>query len=428
MKKVLVITYYWPPAGGPGVQRWLKFISYLRDFGMEPFLYIPENPHYPVEDNTLLAQVPENVRTYSLKISEPMQWAGRFLKKDVKRISSGVITAEKQGLLERVLLWVRGNFFIPDARVLWVKPSVTYLGELLERETIDMLITTGPPHSLHLIGLALKKKYGIKWVADFRDPWTSIGYHDKLKLGRSARKKHRQLERMVLNAADKVIVTSMTTASEFGQITKKPIVVVTNGYDPNIYAVDPPPVEPGFVISHIGSMLSGRNPVALWHVLGEMIAENVRFREQFCLRLVGVVSPDVLQSLKKYGLEPYLEQVAYVAHSEAVRYQQTSQLLLLVEIDSEDTRGILPGKLFEYIAARRPILAIGPAGWEAGDIIRETGAGAVFNHQDTDKIREELNSWFRQFMEGTLKHNGGNIEKYSRRELTRKLASELQWE
>jgi glycosyltransferase involved in cell wall biosynthesis len=327
-----------------------------------------------------------------------------------------------------VLLWVRGNYFIPDARVLWVKPSIAYLSELLEREAVDILITTGPPHSLHLIGHALKKKHGLKWVADFRDPWTSIAYHGKLKLGKSAAKRHRYLEKMVLNAADKIIVTSKTTAREFGQISGKPISVITNGYDPKIFAAAPPATDPRFVISHIGSLLSERNPIGLWKVLGQLVAESDAFRERFCLRLVGIISPDVLESLKSFGLEPYLERVDYVPHSEAVHYQQTSQLLLLIEIDSDETRGILPGKLFEYLASRRPILAIGPTGWEAGEIVLETGAGAVFNYHSVDALREKITAWFGQYLKGGLENTGGEIEKYSRRELTRKLASELKWE
>jgi hypothetical protein len=220
MKKVLVITYYWPPAGGPGVQRWLKFVTYFRDFGIEPVLYVPENPDYPIRDTSLSGEVPSGIRIYSKKIREPLQWLGGRIKKEAKRISSGIVGAGPSPT-EKALLWIRGNFFIPDARILWVKPSVRYLKEVLAKEGIDTVITTGPPHSTHLIGLALQKQEGIRWLADFRDPWTTIGYHDKLKLGRFARKKHKRLEKLVLRNAGKIVVTSETTQQEFQRITTR---------------------------------------------------------------------------------------------------------------------------------------------------------------------------------------------------------------
>jgi hypothetical protein len=181
-KKILIITYYWPPAGGPGVQRWLNFVKYLPDFGVQPIVFIPENPTYPIIDEALVNEVSDKTIILKHKIFEPYQLAGIFSKKQTKKISSGIIpNQKKQTFLEKILLWIRGNLFIPDARKYWVKPSVDYLKKYIKENEIDTIVTSGPPHSLHLIGLHLKNDLKINWLADFRDPWTTIGYHKALK-------------------------------------------------------------------------------------------------------------------------------------------------------------------------------------------------------------------------------------------------------
>ncbi|NNC49546.1 MAG: glycosyltransferase, partial [Flaviramulus sp.] len=254
-KKVLIITYYWPPAGGPGVQRWLKFVKYLPEFGIEPIVYVPENPHYPIIDETLATEIPKSITILKQSIKEPYKWASLFSKKASKTISKGIISERKrQNIIEKALLYVRGNFFIPDARKNWVKPSVEYLKAYISKENIEVVITTGPPHSLHLIGLKLKEQLGVKWLADFRDPWTTIGYHKQLKLTKASLEKHKDLEKQVLNTADQVLATSFTTKTEFQQITNKPIEVITNGYDaetPVDFKLDSK-----FSLAHIGSLLS----------------------------------------------------------------------------------------------------------------------------------------------------------------------------
>src|SRR5690606_1765034 len=267
--KVLIITYYWPPAGGPGVQRWLKFVKYLPDFGIEPVVYIPENPTYPLIDKGLLKEVDPNTTIIKQRIIEPYSWAAALSKGNTKKISSGIIPNKKrQSVIQKAMLWVRGNLFIPDARVLWVKPSAKYLAKYIKENGIETVITTGPPHSLHLIGLNLKKELGINWIADFRDPWTTIGYHKELKLSRKSAIQHRQMEREVLNTANKVIVTSPTTKAEFSHLTKKPVTVITNGYD--VEKVMKEPLDEKFTLAHIGSFLSERNPRILWKALKEL--------------------------------------------------------------------------------------------------------------------------------------------------------------
>jgi hypothetical protein len=292
-KKLLIITYYWPPAGGPGVQRWLKFVKYLPDFDIQPIVYVPENPTYPIVDDGLLNEVSDKAIILKNKIFEPYQLAGIFSKKQTQKISSGIIpAAKKQSVLEKLLLWVRGNLFIPDARKYWVKPSVTYLKKYIQENNIDTIVTSGPPHSLHLIGLKLKEELGVKWFADFRDPWTTIGYHKALKLSSYADKKHKFLESKVLNAADTIIVTSKTTKSEFQLLTQKPIEVITNGYD--IENVAKQTLDEKFTMAHIGSFLSDRNPKVLWEVLQELVSENSTFSANFQLKLIGKISQETV--------------------------------------------------------------------------------------------------------------------------------------
>lgn len=423
MKKVLIIAYYWPPAGGPGVQRWLKFVKYLPHFGIQPLVYIPENPHYPIEDASLLTEVPKDVTIYRHPIREPYVWAKFLSIKRTDRISSGIIKTKNQSVLEKAMLWVRGNFFIPDARKNWVKPSVGFLLDLLEKENIETIITTGPPHSVHLIGQQLKQRKGLTWLADFRDPWTTIGYHKKLRLTASSQRKHKELEHLVLNHSDKIIVTSKTTKQEFEGITKKPITVITNGYDSDYEGGDH--LDDRFTISHIGSLLTGRNPKNLWKVLSRLAREDAVFRNDLQLEFMGVVSQDVMDSLYQYELAPYVKLKGYGSHAEALRKQRRSQVLLLVEIDSVETKGIIPGKLFEYMAAKRPILAVGPKNWEAGEIINETCSGVVFDYRDESRLKEVLLDWYAAFKEGKLAMPAKNIEKYSRRTLTKKLTELL---
>ncbi|OEK08582.1 glycosyl transferase family 1 [Flavivirga aquatica] len=423
-KKVLIITYYWPPAGGPGVQRWLKFVKYLTEFNIEPVVYIPENPNYPLIDESLVSEVSDKLTVLRHPIKEPYKLARVFSKKSSKTISKGIISDnKKQSFVEKLMLYVRGNFFIPDARIGWVKPSVEYLSEYIKKENIQTIITSGPPHSLHLIGLNLKKKFKLKWLADFRDPWTTIGYHKQLKLMKSSEERHKNLEKQVLNIADQIIVTSFVTKKEFEQITARPIEVITNGYDKE--SVKAFEMDSMFTISHIGSLLSKRNPEILWKVLSDLVVENTSFSKEFKLNFVGAVSEEVLESIKKNNLSNYINNVGYVSHKEAVMFQRKSQILLLIEIDSEDTKCIIPGKLFEYMVSNRPIIAIGPKASDVEKIIKETNTGNYFSYSDYKSLKIIILEHFHSFQNKTLQSHPIGLQKYHRKELTKSLSKLL---
>ncbi|SKB31230.1 hypothetical protein SAMN05660776_0298 [Salegentibacter holothuriorum] len=424
MEKVLIITYYWPPAGGPGVQRWLKFVKYLRDFGIEPVVYIPENPNYPMRDKSFETEIPEGITILKKTIFEPYQIAGIFAKNQTKTISKGIIAAEEnQSLLQKFLLFIRGNLFIPDARKFWIKPSVKFLKTYLEEEGIKKIITTGPPHSLHLIGLELKKELDLKWIADFRDPWTQIGYHKKLKLTKKNDQKHKDLECEVLNSADQIITTSFTTKAEFSEKTSKPISVITNGFDVEKNKIQSTELNTEFSISHIGSLLSERNPENLWRAIAELANENSGFSKDLELKLAGTVSEEVITSIKSAGLGEKLQLLGYVNHKEAINVQQKSRLLLLIEINSKETRGIIPGKLFEYLMAKRPILAIGPKKWDVQQILEETGSGEYFQYSEKDRLKSLILAHYEVYKKGKSGFVTGNIQQYHRKNLTQKLAN-----
>lgn len=423
-KKVLIVTYYWPPAGGPGVQRWLKFIKYLPEFGIEPIVYCPENPNYPVLDPSLTDEIPKNITILKKPISEPYGWAKIFSQSSTRQISSGIIPIlKKQTITDKLLLFIRGNFFIPDARKNWVKPSVKFLTHYISEHNIETVITTGPPHSLHLIGLALRRQLNIKWIADFRDPWTTIGYHKKLNLSKGAHNTHLTLESQVLNEADHLVVTSHGTMEEFVAKTKTPISVITNGYDN--HRIKKSEKDKQFSIAHIGSLLSERNPINLWQVLKDLVQENKEFSKALRIKFVGLVSNDVLSSIKSFGLDSYVENQGYQDHNKAIKEQMASQLLLLIEIDSEETKAIIPGKLFEYIISETPIIAIGPTNSDVESIINETNTGHYFSHQDSAELKSQILKYFSLFKDSELRSHPVGVTAYSRRELTKQLVKLL---
>jgi hypothetical protein len=426
-KKLLIITYYWPPAGGPGVQRWLKFVKYLPQFNVHPIVYTPKNAAYPLLDDTLNKDLNQVDFTLIQKeINEPNQWMSKLFKKKTKTISAGVIKPkEKQSLLEKALLFIRGNFFIPDSRKTWVKPSIDFLKNYINQNPVDAIITTGPPHSMHLIGLALKKETGIPWIADFRDPWYEINYQQELYLLNYAKKRHQTLELNVLQEANMLLTTSNATKKLLEQKTKSPITVITNGYDDQkstVYKKDE-----NFTLSHIGSLLSNRNPIILWEAIAELIKENSNFSQHFELKLIGKVSQDILDTLTAFGLIKHTQIIHYVSHEKAIKAQKESQVLLLIEENSEAGSYIIAGKLFEYLVSDTPILAIGPKVSDVKTIINETNTGKYFNYDEKEQLKNQLLNFFEAYEKNELKNHPIGLQTYHRKALTQKLVNSIPW-
>jgi glycosyltransferase involved in cell wall biosynthesis len=427
VSKVLIVLYYWPPAGGPGVQRWLKFVKYLKAMGVQPTVYAPRSPHYPTLDKSLEMEIPNGVEIIKAPISEPYGFANLFSKSDTKTLSKGIIkTKSRQNALQRLMLFVRGNLFIPDARMLWIKPSVKRLRKLIQDNNYDAIITTGPPHSLHRIGYKLKQKFShIKWIADFRDPWTNIGYHHQLKLTEKSQQKHLQQEKEVLDCADHIIVTSPSTQAEFESKTTTPVSLITNGFDDIDFHTA---LDEHFTLSHIGTLLNERNPENLWQVISELIEESEHFKTHIELKFVGQVGQNIVDSIERYGLKKHSNFLGYLPHKDAQEHMHSAQVLLLIEKNFKQTRGIIPGKFFEYLQSKRPVLGIGPQGWDVAGLIKDHQAGSAFNYEDKTELKSFITSCFNDFMKGKLKVDSRNIEKYHRKYLTEKLVEVIEKE
>jgi len=422
-KKILLITYYWPPAGGPGVQRWLKFVSYLPEYDIHPVVYVPDGAAYPIKDMELIKQIPENIEVIRQPIKEPAQWSKKLFSKKTQQLQSGVLPSKRRSWVTQMLLYIRANFFIPDARVTWVKPSVRYLKQYCTEHTIETIITTGPPHSIHLIGKQLQKEIGVKWLADFRDPWTTIHYFEQMPLSSYSKKKHYQLEKQVLNSADKITVTSRPTKELFRKITQKPIEVITNGYDEKLLPKNKLQLDVQFTISHIGSLLSDRNPIQLWKAIADLLKRVPNFKNDLKINLAGIISDEVLESIQYFGLIEYIENHGYISHSKAIDLQHTSQVLLLLEMDKQSTRVILPGKLFEYMASKRPILALGPKEGAIAELLQETNAGKYYTYSQYEAITNCLYAYYQKYIsEKGLYVNSKGIEAYSRSAVSKKMA------
>jgi glycosyltransferase involved in cell wall biosynthesis len=425
MPKVLIITYYWPPCGGSSVLRWLKFTKYLRDFGWEPVIYTPANPEPQETDPLLTMEIPPGIEVITSTIYEPYtlyKWLTGKKKQDHLGVS--LMKDQKGGMIQRISLWLRSNLFIPDPRRLWVWPSVRKLSNYLRQNPVDIIVTTGPPHSMHLIGLGLHTRFRIKWVADFRDPWTNIDFYSDLALTRFADRLHKKLEKKVLLKADHVITVSPGMTRDFRKLRSDNITTITNGFDEEPHD-STQPVGDRFTLLHLGSMPGSRNPLILWKALSGLVKENAIFASRLEIRLIGKQDVSVLDSISRHQLQNYVVHTQYVPHSQTYNLLTTASVLLLCINDTPNARGILTNKFFEYLSANRPILAIGPADGDASQILNETGAGRIFEYGEARGLQQYVLDLFELYSQHNLDLKNQHLENYSRRNLTRNLAELL---
>lgn len=423
MKNLLLIAYYWPPAGGGGVQRWLKMSKYLHQFGWKLTVVTPHKTDGTITDNSLVKEVNPQIEEVRTPIWEPYGLFKKFTgkKKDAKVYSGFIDENKKPSLTKKISVFIRGNFFIPDARMFWKNTAIKHIEQYLKNNTADAIISTGPPHTTHLIAMAIAKKHKMPWITDFRDPWTNIDFYEQLNLSTWADNRHKRLEKKVLLKANKIVTVSWDWAKDFERISKrKDIEVITNGYDHQDFEqTTTPKLDTTFSITHIGSMNADRNPFVLWKALSEICKENETFKADLAIQLIGNVDISIINSIEENHLKKQLHKLDFMPHDQVIRKMQSSQILLLPINDTPNAKGVLPGKLYEYMGAKRPILAIGPKICDAQKIISESKAGKFFEYSDFTEVKQQIIAWYKEFKQENLHINAENTKKYQRKALAK---------
>jgi len=424
MKKVLIVVYYWPPSGGSGVQRWLKFAKYLSKTKWEPIIYTPENPDFSIQDESLLEEIPADIKVLKRKIWEPYSVARKLFGKKHTVSSSGIVDQSSFG--QKLLNFIRGNLFVPDPRVFWRKPSVKFLESYIRDNQIDALITSGTPHSMHLIGLDLKKKLDIPWIADFRDPWSELDMLQDYHILPWIMKRYQKLEQKVIQSADACTITSKVWTKDLNRLGAKKAITLTNGFDEENFQSIVEPYD-NFVLSHFGLMNHLRNPSNLWKALADLCKEDAEFDQKLKLHLGGTIESRILKEIKSHPeLENKLEAFPYISHNEVLEEYKKSSVLLLLLFNSESGKGNIPGKLFEYLASKKPILAFGPQKGDSAELVEQTPHSS-FNHYDSASVKQIKDQILEVFRKRNVIDSNifQNSDQYSHRELSKKLSQIL---
>jgi len=425
-RKVLIIAYYWPPSGGSGVQRWLKFVKYLPQFGCQPYVFTPENPSFSIRDSSLLKDVPVEAEVIHFPIWEPYESffkLGNLFKQRTTSKPTDLVSTSNRSLFQRVSTFIRANFMVPDPRVFWVRPSVKFLHDFLLDNQIETIITTGPPHSLHMIGEKLKKKNpSLTWLADFRDPWSEWGLLDSLNVSGPIRALHKRMESNILRRADKVITITPFYVRRFEALSGRKVNLLTNGYDEDDFISLRIERTDHFIIRHVGIINEKCDPRPFMNALENALGQNPFFASKVRLDFVG----EVHAAFKKFVVDrPVLSNVvsftSSIPHKELISLYGKSSLLLLILTGYKDAEGYMPGKLFEYMATGLPVLGVGPPQGDAAGLLRETGAGRMIASEDVEKITASLLDAFETWASGAANSQVGKVQKYSRRLITKEL-------
>jgi glycosyltransferase involved in cell wall biosynthesis len=412
---LLVITYYWYPSGGPGVQRWLKFIKYLPEFGIKPFVLTvdPARAEYPVIDSSLEADIDPELEVFRTDCRSMYDLYKKFTGSKTAPYS-GFANESKPSLLQKIARFIRGNFFLPDARRGWIKYAFAEACRIIEKYGIETVITTGPPHSTHLAGLKIKKKYGMKWIVDFRDPWTAIFYNDSLYQTRWAKRINRRLEHSVLAACDHLLL--VVDYRDDLNIAPSKVSFIPNGFD-TIDFDNKQPVNPDvFTVCYTGTVAESYPTDKLLEAFVALKPEMV-----FKLRFVGKIT----DSKKKAFVEQLGDSVEFndfVPHRDVINIMLSSSALLMLIPKTDKNRFILPGKVFEYLATGKPVLVIGPDS-AATQIVKQAGTGATFDYDDMEGIKKWLSQQYQKRLQGILPAPDWEvINQFSRKRLTQQLA------
>jgi len=425
MKKVLIITYYWPPAGGPGVQRVLKFAKYLPEFGWQPIILTVKNGEYPAHDESLFSDIPKECKVYKTPAIEPFSLYKKFtgMSSD-EAIPVAALTEQKISWKKKLAHWIRLNLFIPDAKIGWIPFAVKAGKHIIENEKPDIIFSSSPPPTVHLIAQKLAKWSRIKWVADFRDPWTEIYHQDLIKKNKFAHYIDQKLEKKILTNASRISTVSMHIADSFKKklIRFKKFFVIANGYDDADFISNTVNKFDKFTIAYAGKINHQQNPEVLWKICAEIINKNNEFRNNFNILLMGNITQSVHSSLRNNNLSKYTTYLGYVEHKKALEMLKRSTLLLLLIPNTRKNKGIVTGKLFEYLAMNNFILGFGPPDGDAAHILNTTGTGKMFEYSDGEVVQNLISDLFKKWKKNTsIPLNSHNITQFSRKNLTKKL-------
>ncbi len=424
-KKVLIITYYWVPAGGVAVQRFLKFTKYLRDYGWEPIILTVQDGSYPYTDPALQDQVPEGIQVFRTRTFEPFEIYNLLRGQKGKTVPLAVVTSSKKSLFQRLSGYIRANFFLPDARVGWKPYAIKQASEIIASQKIDAIITTGPPHSTHLIGQALKAKYKLPWLADFRDPWTEIFNNQYLPFTEASKAKDKQMEASVLRDCDVATVIGDGMKTVFPEAFRSKMRVITNGYDEGDFNRNLKHETDKFRMRYVGNLFSNQNIPALWKAIAELRIQHTDFAKDFELELIGKVDSSISEGIHNSGLDDCTKYVSFIPHQDAIARMQTASILLSVIPDVENNKLIITGKIFEYMGSGRPVFLVGPTDCDAAKVISDSNSGSVCEYTDKAGMKSALLHYYEQYKSGTIAEKAKDIEAYSRKQLTAKLASLL---
>ncbi|MCB9059579.1 MAG: glycosyltransferase family 4 protein [Calditrichae bacterium] len=424
MKKVLIVTYHWPPAGGPGVQRILKFAKYLPEFGWQPLVLTVKDGEYPALDPTLEKDIPKECKVFRSGSLEPNSIYKKLTgMKASDRIPTAVLSEKKRDWKSRLAAWVRLNIFIPDAKRGWLPFAVRKGAQIIKSENPDIIFSSSPPPTTHLIARKLARRYGLKWVADFRDPWTDIHYYENLPRLDFVKKIDRNLEHKVLDRADKIIsISRLDIEMDFSKkISQQKCINIPNGYDDQDFKGLPVPQSdfPGFLMMHLGAIGKERVPVNLFKAI-QILSQNEEISaETFRLELVGKNEPAVWEYVEKFGITRFVKASGYVPHKQAVAMSGNASCMLLLVTQSEKNKRILPGKTFEYMNTGKPILALGPEDGEVARILLESKTGVTIDYGDEERILAHLRQLLKsEKEESMIAPDLAILKKYNRRNLT----------
>ncbi|MEE9438656.1 MAG: glycosyltransferase [Saprospiraceae bacterium] len=423
MKKILIITYYWPPASGPGVQRFLKFVKYFSYFDIVPIILTVQNGSYSSSDESLLNDVPQGVQVYRTTTIEPFRIYNALRGKKGKGVEIGMGNIKNpDSTFKKLANYIRSNYFVPDARVGWNRSAKKKALQIIAKHDINTIITTGPPHSTHLIGLFLKSRIkNINWIADLRDPWVNIYYEKYLSRNKRSAALNQKLENEVLQFADKVVVVSEGMKTEFEDRSQM-ITIIPNGYDgADLKGIIDPQSE-FFVIAYTGNYKVNQNIKSVWNAISQLCEDNLSFAANMKLEFTGPVNQEVKTSISEYKLQKNVQYSGFVKHEVAVQLMKQASLVYLPIPQSENNKMIITGKIFEYMASHTPILSVGPLDGNAADVLNNCERGPMYDYDNIEGIKQrilvEYNHW-KNNNRKNRKEVSKLYEKYERKNLTR---------